>query len=61
MSKDDFVPRTRYEKLQRENNKLMADIRVMDCGECFEAIQKRIEWRAKFKVIDLVKKDLKEN
>jgi hypothetical protein len=50
-----------YEELKRENDKLMADIRVMACGEPFEAIQKRIEWRDKFKVIDLVKKDLKEN
>jgi hypothetical protein len=43
------VSRSVYAKLQAENKRLMADIRVMACGECFDAIQMRLKWRAKFK------------
>lgn len=44
------------DKLKAENKKLLDDIRVVALGEPFEAIQMRMKWRRKFKVIDLKKR-----
>lgn len=46
------VSRSIYQKLKEENKRLLADIKVMACGECFEAIQMRIKWRTKFKRVE---------
>jgi hypothetical protein len=49
MKKGSFVSRLFYQKLQEENKRLLADIKVMACGECFDAIQMRLKWRRIFK------------
>ncbi len=54
------VSRSVYAKLQAENRRLMADIKVMTCGECFDAIQMRLRWRAKFKVEEDLNSAIKE-
>jgi len=43
------VSRSVYQKLAEENKRLMRDIKVMACGECFEAIQMRLKWRKFFR------------
>lgn len=35
--------------LSKQIEKLIADIRVMACGDCFEAIQMCLKWRQVFK------------
>jgi len=42
------VSRSVYAKLQAENRRLRADIKVMACGQPVDAIQMRIKWRKKF-------------
>jgi len=49
MKRGTYVSRSVYAKLQAENKRLMADIKVMATGECFEAIQLRMKWRKVFK------------
>ena len=43
-----YVSRSAFQKLAEKNKRLMKDIEVMACGECFEAIQMRIKWRKYF-------------
>lgn len=43
------VSRSVYQKLKEENKRLLADIKVMACGECFDAVQMRIKYRTKFR------------
>jgi len=43
------VSRAVYAKLQGENKRLMADIKVMATGECFDAIQLRMKYRKQFR------------
>lgn len=43
------VSRAVYAKLQAENKRLMADIKVMATGECFDAIQLRMKYRKQFR------------
>jgi len=49
MLKGKYVSRSVYQKAKEENRQLMKDIKVMACGECFDAIQMRIKWRKIFK------------
>ena len=52
MLKGKYVSRSVYQKAKEENKRLLADIKVMACGECFDAIQMRIKWRKIFKEIE---------
>jgi len=49
MQKGKYVSRSVHQKAKEENKRLLADIKVMACWECFEAIQMRIRWRKIFK------------
>lgn len=44
-----MTPELENKILNKQIEKLIADIRVMACGECFDAIQMRIKWRQIFK------------
>jgi len=60
MLKGKYVSRSVYQKAKEENKRLLADIKVMACGECFDAIQIRIKWRKIFKEQEQFEKAIRE-
>lgn len=55
-----YVSRAVYAKLQAENRRLLADIKVMACGEVFDAIQMRIKWRKRFRDEEMLNQAIKK-
>ena len=60
MEKGKYVSRSVYQKAKEENKRLLADIKVMACGECFDAIQLRIKWRKIFEKKEQFEKTIRE-
>ena len=60
MLRGKYVSRSVYQKAKEENKRLLADIKVMACGECFDAIQMRIKWRKIFKAKEQFEKTIRE-